>query len=155
MSLRIEDYALIGDCHTAALVGKDGSIDWLCLPRFDSGACFAGPDSLQLCTPLEVRGESMTTVAEFTVEEGQRIPLVLQWQPSNEEPSCFADAEETINKADEWWRAWAGRSTYDGPYRAQVVRSLITLKAQTFAPTGGLVAAPTTSLPEQIGSVRN
>jgi GH15 family glucan-1,4-alpha-glucosidase len=255
MPLRIEDYALIGDCHTAALVGKDGSIDWLCLPRFDSGACFAallgkpehgrwliapkndsrrvtrryrqdtliletefetddgivtlidcmpprmhdpsvvrlivgrrgsvpmkmqlvirfdygsivpwvrrtkggiraiaGPDALELCTPLELRGENMTTVAEFTVQEGQRIPLVLQWQPSNEEPSCFADADETINKTDEWWRAWASRSTYDGPYREQVVRSLITLKAQTFAPTGGLVAAPTTSLPEQIGSVRN
>src|SRR5206468_6256753 len=75
--------------------------------------------------------------------------------PSNEEPSCFADAEETINTTDEWWRAWSGRSTYHGDYREQVIRSLITLKALTFAPTGGLVAAPTTSLPEQIGSVRN
>ena len=255
MALRIEDYALIGDTHTAGLVGIDGSIDWLCLPRFDSGACFAsllgeprhgrwkiapatpvestrrryrpdtlvletdfetregsvritdcmpprahcpqvvrtveatrgnarmamelvvrfdygsivpwvrrvdrtltaigGPDALCLRTPIETRGKDLTTVAEFTVEEGQRIPFVLGWYPSHESPPKPVDAAALIAETDEWWRKWAERSTYRGPWREAVVRSLITLKALTFAPTGGLVAAPTTSLPEWIGGTRN
>jgi GH15 family glucan-1,4-alpha-glucosidase len=255
MASRIEDYALVGDCHTAALVGKDGAIDWLCLPRFDSGACFAallgtedngrwsiapqgevkqvtrryrggtliletdietaegavtivdcmpprtaapdlvrivvgrrgkvpmrmrlvirfdygsivpwvrrtekgiraiaGPDLVEICTPVAMRGEKLTTVAEFDVAEGERIPFVLSWQPSHEKPHCLSDAERVVRETEAWWRQWSSRCTYEGPYREQVVRSLITLKALTFAPTGGVVASPTTSLPEQIGGVRN
>lgn len=107
MASLIEDYALIGDCHTAALVGRDGSIDWLCFPRFDSGACFAALLGMQ--------------------EHGR-------WLLS---------------------QRWSNRCTYQGPWRDPVLRSLITLKALTYAPTGGIVAAATTSLPEQIGGVRN
>jgi len=252
---RIEDYALIGDCHTVALVSNLGSIDWLCLPRFDSGACFAallgnanngrwliesrtktrkvsrryrdatlilettfeteegtfqivdcmvprteaprivrliighsgevslrmqlvirfdygsivpwvrrtstgiraiaGPDTLELCTPLQLHGENLTTVAEFSVKAGQRIPLALNWYPSNECACSTRDVEEIIQETESWWKQWSSQMAYDGPYREQVLRSLITLKALTFAPTGGVVAAATTSLPEQIGGVRN
>lgn len=255
MALRIEDYALIGDCQTAALVGRDGSIDWLCIPRFDSGACFAallgkpehgrwllapagdicrvsrryrpetlvletdfetddgavtivdcmpprsrvldlvrvvigrrgrvrmqmqliirfdygsivpwvrrtsyglravaGPDTLVLHTPVETHGEDMTTTAQFTVAEGEHVPFVLMWSNSVEECPKQIDAEEIIRSTEEWWQEWSGRCTYRGRYREQVLRSLITLKALTYAPTGGMVAAPTTSLPEQIGGVRN
>src|SRR5579885_2321338 len=233
MALRLEDYALIGDNHTAALVGRDGSIDWLCLPRFDSAACFAallgtpehgrwllapagevratarryrgdtlvletdfavhggavrivdcmprrqdepavvrtvyglrgrvpmhmqlvirfdygrivpwvrrledgtltaiaGPDALCLRTPVALRGQDFTTVARFTVGEGERVPFMLQWYPSHRPPPRAAD-----------------------PARAAVVRSLVTLRALAYEPTGGIVAAPTTSLPEQAGGVRN
>src|SRR5688572_26305059 len=255
MASRIEDYALIGDCQTAALVGRDGSIDWLCVPRFDSGACFAallgtaehgrwriapvespsrverryrdgtliletvfttsegevalidfmpvrgddldvvrivvgrrgtvrmhmelvirfdygsivpwvrktergiraigGPDQIELQTSVPLHGESMTTVAEFNVSEGERVPFVLQWQPSHEEPRGCVDAEEALAEAEAWWREWSGHCSYEGEYREAVLRSLITLKALTYAPTGGIVAAPTTSLPEQLGGVRN
>ena len=255
MTLPIEDYALIGDCHTAALVGRDGSIDWLCFPRFDSGACFAallgteengrwllapaskitniqrryregtlvletdyetedgavtlvdcmpprskepdvlrlvvgrrgqvrmrmqliirfdygsiipwvrrtdkgiravaGPDTLILQTDAALRGEGLTTTAEFTVSEGERIPFVLMWHPSHEPTPPMIDAEETITHTERWWQDWSNRCTYDGPWREAVVRSLITLKALTYAPTGGIVAAPTTSLPEKLGAVRN
>jgi GH15 family glucan-1,4-alpha-glucosidase len=255
MSLRIEDYALIGDCHTAALVGRDGSIDWLCLPRFDSGACFAallgspeqgrwqiapareirsvrrryvgdslvletvfetdegkvaivdcmpirseepnlvrmvvgkhgvvrmkmqlvirfdygsvvpwvrridsgisavgGPDTLRLHTPVNLRGEGMTTVAEFTVSKGDRIPFVLAWHRSHEKHPPARDAESIVVETEHWWRHWSSRCTYDGQWRDAVMRSLITLKALTYAPTGGIVAAATTSLPEKIGGVRN
>jgi GH15 family glucan-1,4-alpha-glucosidase len=255
MSSRIEDYALIGDCQTAALVARNGSIDWLCFPRFDSGACFAallgrpehgrwqlapvdlpirterryasdtlvletvftteqgevalvdcmpprsrdpnlvrivvgrrgtvkmqmhlvirfdygsvvpwvrrtdrgiraiaGPDQVELQTPVDLRGEGLTTVADFTVAEGQRVPFVLQWQPSQEEPHEPVDAEQACRDTDAWWRAWSARCRYDGPYRNVVRRSLMTLKALTYAPTGGIVAAATTSLPEQLGGVRN
>ncbi len=255
MALPIEDYALIGDCHTAALVGRDGSIDWLCFPRFDSGACFAsllgtekngrwllapaskiksiqrryrqdtlvletdyetedgavtlvdcmpprsqepdvvrlvvgrcgqvrmrmeliirfdygsiipwvrrtdkgiravaGPDTLILRTDAALRGEGLTTTAEFTVSEGERIPFVLMWHPSHEPTSPMIDAQETITQTERWWQEWSNRCTYDGPWREAVVRSLITLKALTYAPTGGIVAAPTTSLPEKLGAVRN
>jgi GH15 family glucan-1,4-alpha-glucosidase len=259
MASRIEDYALIGDCHTAALVDRTGSIDWLCLPRFDSGACFAamlgapdhgcwqiapqgdvrrvsrryrpetliletdfeteegavrlidfmplrtadpdlvrivvglrgsvrmqlrliirfdygsivpwvtrtgqgiraiaGPDLLELRTPIRLHGENLTTVAEFTVSEGERAPFLLTWHPSHEPPRPLDDvstaAEKALAGTDDFWRGWSRRCTYDGPYRDCVLRSLITLKALTYAPTGGLVAAPTTSLPEQIGGVRN
>src|SRR5690348_5980269 len=251
----IEDYALIGDCHTAALVARDGSIDWLCFPRFDSGACFAallgnaengrwllhpaekvralrrryrphtlvleteyetesgavavidcmpprskepdlvrmvlgkrgqvrmrmqltirfdygsivpwvrrrerglcavaGPDTLVLHTPVELRGEGLTSVAEFTVSEGQKVPFVLLWHPSHEKTPEIDDAEDIIEDTDGWWQNWSNRCTYDGPCREPVLRSLITLKALTYAPTGGIVAAPTTSLPERLGGTRN
>ena len=255
MPLKIEDYALIGDCHTAALVGRDGSIDWLCLPRFDSPACFAallgtpdngrwelaptagvrrvrrryredtliletdyetddgavtvidampprtrepdlvrivvgrrgtvrmrmqliirfdygsivpwvrrrdggihavaGPDGLFLQTQVPVRGENLTTVAEFDVPAGQRVPFVLMWHPYHRSCPEQIDAEATLRQAEGWWQAWSGRCTYQGPWREAVVRSLITLKALTYAPTGGILAAATTSLPECIGGVRN
>ena len=251
----IEDYALIGDCQTAALVARNGSIDWLCFPRFDSGACFsallgteehgrwlitplgkvnriqrryregtliletdyetddgavtlidcmpprsaepdlvrmvvgksgrvrmdmeliirfdygsivpwvrrtetglravAGPDTLDLRTEVPMHGENFKTCAQFTVCEGQRIPFGLMWHPSHEPTPSAIDPEETISCTEQWWKEWSDRCTYNGPWRDAVLRSLITLKALTYAPTGGIVAAPTTSLPEQLGGVRN
>jgi GH15 family glucan-1,4-alpha-glucosidase len=254
----IEDYALIGDHQTAALVGQDGSIDWLCLPRFDSAACFAkllgdddnghwrlapkgadntcarrayrsdtlvldtewdtedgsvrvtdlmpqrdrapdvvriveglkgrvtmrstlrlrfdygsvvpwvrrsdghrvavaGPDSAWLRSEPEVHtwGEDFGTHSEFTVAEGERVAFVLTWHPSHEPRPDLVDPFEALEHSVEDWRAWAARCRYDGPHRDAVVRSLITLKALTYAPSGGIVAAPTTSLPEEIGGVRN
>jgi GH15 family glucan-1,4-alpha-glucosidase len=255
MSSRIEDYALIGDRHTAALVARNGSIDWLCFPRFDSGACFAallgneehgcwtlspageirrirrgyhddtlvletefetadgtvsvidcmpprskeadlvrivvgkrgqvpmrmrlvlrpdygsiipwvrrtengicavaGPDTLTLQSDVNLRNENFKTEAEFTISAGQRLHFVLIWHPSHESDSVTADAETLLVQTEQWWREWSGRCTYQGPYRDSVVRSLVTLKALTYAPTGGIVAAPTTSLPEWIGGIRN
>jgi GH15 family glucan-1,4-alpha-glucosidase len=257
MSVPIEDYALIGDTQTAALVSKAGSIDWLCVPRFDKGACFAallgdeshgcwqlapaggirkitrryrgetlvletefttedgvvrvvdcmpprqvypevvrvvegvrgrvpmrmqlivrfdygsivpwvrrvdgdlaavaGPDSLWLRAGVRPHGENMTTVAEFEVSEGNKVPFVLSWYPSCDPPGRAIDAVHAIRDTELWWTRWAERCQFpaDSPYRAAVVRSLITLKALTFAPTGGIVAAATTSLPEQLGGVRN
>ena len=255
MSLRIEDYALISDCQTAALVGIDGSIDWLCVPRFDSGACFAallgtpehgrwliapqgeikrvsrqyrgdtlvletnfetadgqvtlvdcmpprtrepdlvrvvvgrrgkvrmrmqlvirpdygsivpwvratdqglsavaGPDSFLLDTTVPLCGEDLTTVAEFDVAEGQQVPFVFAWHPSHEDRPELPDPMETLAATEAWWRDWSSQCTYRGRWRDAVMRSLITLKGLTYAPTGGIVAAPTTSLPEYIGGVRN
>ena len=255
MASRIEDYALIGDCETAALVGRDGSIDWLCLPRFDSGACFAallgapehgrwllaptepirtvrrrylpetlileteyetdsgvvtvidwmplrttaldvlrlvvgvrgrvsmrmelvirfdygsivpwvrrhergiraiaGPDTLYCRTEAPLRGENLSTVADFTIAEGQRIPFALTWTPTMQPEPPLRDVEESLRSTEEWWRTWTGRCTYQGEWREAVLRSFITLKALTYAPTGGIVAAPTTSLPEQLGGIRN
>jgi GH15 family glucan-1,4-alpha-glucosidase len=255
MQPRIEDYALIGDTQTAALCGIDGSIDWLCLPRFDSAACFAallgspdhgrwriapaepvrrvtrryregtlvletdfetdagtvrlvdtmpprgrapdvlrvvegvrgrvplrmelvvrfdygsvvpwvrrregallavaGPDALILRTPVPTRGEGLKTVADFEVREGERVPFVLTWYPPYEPPPPPLDAKEDLEDTERWWRAWSSRCTYDGPWRDAVVRSLIVLKALTHGITGGIVAAPTTSLPEWIGGQRN
>jgi GH15 family glucan-1,4-alpha-glucosidase len=255
MALRIEDYGIIGDLHTVALVGRDGSIDWLCLPRFDSAACFAkllgddshgswrlapkgadgathrhyredslvlesefvtpegtvrvtdcmpireshpevvrlvegvrgrvtmemvltirfdygqvvpwvrrmdgtltaiaGPDALSLWTPVPTEGFDYSTVAEFTVTEGQRIPFSLSWYPANETPPRPTDAVYAIGDTELWWNDWASRCTYEGDYREAVVRSLITLKALTYEPTGGIVAAATTSLPETLGGARN
>lgn len=255
MACRIEDYALIGDCRGAALVGKTGSIDWLCLPRFDSEACFAalvgdenngfwkiapvapvlrvrrcyrddsltletemttregtivlvdfmpisdhmpdvvrivtctsgsvrmrselelrcnyglsvpwvqripsgiqavvGPDSFRLATRVPLHGENFRTLADFTVSEGQRVPFVLDWWPSNRTPPAPIDPESALSANDAFWRRWAERGDIPGPYASHIKRSLMTLKALTYAPTGGMVAAPTTSLPEQIGSVRN
>jgi GH15 family glucan-1,4-alpha-glucosidase len=255
VSAPIEDYALIGDTRTAALVGRNGSIDWLCLPRFDSGACFAallgeprhgrwslapagganqvtrryrdgtlvletdfatstgtarlvdcmppdedipnvirvvegvdgqvamrmelvirfdygwivpwvhtvdgalravgGPDALTLHTPVHTHGENLTTVADFTVHAGERVPFVLTWHPSHTSPPPTLDAAAAVTAAEEWWRQWAAHCTYRGPWREAVLRSLITLKALTYSPTGGMVAAATTSLPEHLGGVRN
>jgi GH15 family glucan-1,4-alpha-glucosidase len=255
MALRIEDYGLIGDTHTAALVGRDGSIDWLCLPRFDSGSCFAailgdeshgrwvlapeapvlrstrryrpgtliletemetadgivrivdfmpprvkepdlvrivegvrgtvpmqmqlvirfdygrivpwvrtiderlvaigGPDALTLVTAVPTYGKDLTTRATFSVHEGSRVPFVLMWHPSHESAPEAPDAMRALDDTTRYWTEWSGRCDYNGPWREQVVRSSITLKALTYAPTGGIVAAPTTSLPEQLSGVRN
>jgi GH15 family glucan-1,4-alpha-glucosidase len=252
---RIEDYALIGDLQTAALVSREGSIDWCCFPRFDSGACFAallgeprhgrwllaptaeirgvtrryrsdtlileslfatdagtvraidfmpprgetpdivrivegldgnvpmrselvirydyghivpwvrrvdhsrvaiaGPDGLCFRTPVEVRGQNMTTVSEFTVAPGERIPFVLTWFPSHTGPPDEIDPEQALNDAQEFWLDWANMCAHEGDYHDDIHQSLLVLKALTYAPTGGIVAAPTTSLPEYIGGVRN
>lgn len=257
MHPRIEDYALIGDEQTAALVGMDGSVDWLCLPRFDSAACFArmlgdednghwriapkdadrctrrayrpdtlvldtewetdegtirvtdlmpqrhrapdvvrivegisgkvtvhsrlrlrfdygsvvpwvrrsdghlvavaGPDSVWLRSEPEVRtwGEDFSTLSEFTVEAGEKIAFVLTWHPSHEPRPPLVDPYKSLRTSVADWKRWAARCRYDGPYKDAVVRSLITLKALTYRPTGGIVAAATTSLPEEMGGVRN
>ena len=252
---RIEDYGMVGDLQTAALISSDGSIDWLCFPHFDSEACFAallgtvengrwrlaprgdcwsggrryredtliletdwetdtgavrvidfmpprgeapdivrlvvglagevemnselvirfdygsivpwvrrlddariavaGPDALCFRTPIESRGENLRTIADFTVREGDRVPFVLTWYPSNEFPPEAIDPEVALDETEQLWREWAERCTYTGEWREAVLESLTVLKALTFAPTGGIVAAPTTSLPEQIGGVRN
>ncbi|MBZ4015315.1 glucoamylase [Streptomyces purpurogeneiscleroticus] len=260
---RIEDYALIGDMQTAALVCRDGTVDWLCLPRFDSPAVFAGllgteehgfwrlgpaaeaegeeavspasdrrryrgdslilesewdtpggtvrvidfmpprdgapqlirivegvsgkvamrsslrmrfsygwvvpwvhqvdgrtaavagPDSVWFDTTAETHGEDLTTYSDFTVEEGQRIAFTMSWQPSHHEQPPLPEPENSLTATADFWREWVEQCTYHGPYRDAVVRSLITLKALTYAPTGGIVAAPTTSLPEDIGGSRN
>ncbi|MEU5280053.1 glycoside hydrolase family 15 protein [Streptomyces asoensis] len=258
MHPRIENYALIGDEQTAALVGTDGSVDWLCLPRFDSGACFARllgdednghwriapkgvegpctrrayrPDTLVLDTewetaegairvtdlmpqrdrapdvvriveglrgrvtvrstlrlrfdygwiipwmrrsdghrvaiggpdavwfrsepPVPTWGEDFGTHSQFTVAEGESVAFVLTWHPSHESRPPLVDPWEALRVSVDDWRAWAARCRYDGPHRDIVVRSLITLKALTYVPTGGIVAALTTSLPEELGGVRN
>ncbi|OFZ90203.1 MAG: glucoamylase [Betaproteobacteria bacterium RBG_16_64_18] len=256
MTLPIEAYALIGDTRTAALVGNDGSIDWLCLPRFDSPACFAallgeprhgrwllapadpvqparrryreatliletefethtgavritdcmpmgkdrcgrvlriveglagevsmrmeliirfeygsvvpwvrrsgqkliataGPDTLELRTPARIHGEDMTTRAEFVVRPGERVPFLLSYRASHLRARTGIAAEAALEATETWWRGWSARCTYAGSWREPVLRSLITLKALTYQPTGGIVAAPTTSLPEQLGGVRN
>ncbi len=255
MGLRIEDYGLIGDCEGAGLVGSDGSIDWLCVPRFDSSACFAkllgdenngrwlvaprgpvlatrrryidetlvletefetatgvaavidcmprgseavdivrivegrrgtvpmhvelvirfdygsivpwvtregqdltaiaGPDMLHLRTPVDLHGQGLGTVGAFEVKAGERVPFVMTFHPSHLPRPAPVDAEFAVKDTLERWREWSARSTYQGEFREAVQRSLITLKALTYAPTGGIVAAPTTSLPERIGGVRN
>jgi GH15 family glucan-1,4-alpha-glucosidase len=255
MVLPIEDYAIIADTQTAALVGRNGSIDWLCVPRFDSGAIFAallgteehghwtlapageiravrrcyrdetlvletefdtdegsvrltdfmpprgeapdvvrivegvrghvpmrmqlrlrfdygrvvpwvyreegglvavaGPDAVWLRTPVETYGENLATHAAFTVGPGEKAPFVLTWRASHLPPPSPIDPIEELGATDGYWRGWASACTYEGPWREAVVRSLLTLKALTYAPTGGIVAAVTTSLPEQLGGVRN
>ncbi|MBK3558386.1 glycoside hydrolase family 15 protein [Streptomyces sp. MBT56] len=260
MAGRIEDYALIGDMQTAALVCRDGTADWLCLPRFDSHAVFAGllgteehgfwrlgparaegtepafadrrryrgdslilesewdtprgtvrvtdfmpprdgapqlirivegvsgrvpmrselrmrfsygrvtpwvhkvdnrtvavagPDSVWLDTEAETYGQNLTTYSDFTVGPGDRVAFTISWQPSHHEPPALPEPENSLEATESFWREWVEQCTYHGPYREAVVRSLITLKALTYAPTGGIVAAPTTSLPEEIGGVRN
>ena len=256
MSTRLEDYALIGDCETAALVSRAGSIDWLCWPRFDSPACFAallggpghgrwlieasddhpsvtrryrgntliletrietpsgvallidfmpprgrnsdvvrivrgekgrvrmrmelvlrfdygrtvpwvtriddgtlraiaGPDLVTLQTPAPIRGEDMKTVAEFEVAAGESVPFVLTHGKSNQKPPRAVDPVVAWEETETFWTKWAARNTSHGEWGEAVMRSLIVLKALTYAPTGGLVAAPTTSLPERLGGTRN
>ena len=261
MSTRLEDYGLIGDCETAALVSRGGSIDWLCWPRFDSSACFAallgtpehgrwliapaapalrisrryrlntlilettfetpegsvtivdfmpprgdhpdadnsdivrivcgvsgrvvmktelvlrfdygqavpwvtrlpdgtfraiaGPDMVVMHTPVALHGENLKTVASFEVSAGQRIPLVLTHGPSHLPPPNAIDPEQSLQRTEAFWVEWASRGESDGRWADAITRSLITLKALTYAPTGGIVAAPTTSLPEQLGGTRN
>jgi GH15 family glucan-1,4-alpha-glucosidase len=257
---RIEDYALLGDLQTAALVDRGGSIDWLCFPRFDSGACFAallgtpengrwllapstpatpsrrylhdtlvlettwettdgsvarvldfmpprgqspdivrivegvkgrvhlrseltirfdyghvvpwvrkrtheedtrvaiaGPDALCFRTHAPTRGEDLHTVSELSVDEGERVPFVLTWFPSHEETPAPIDPEQALADTEGFWREWSEACPLDLPadWTDLVRRSLIVLKALTYEPTGGIVAAPTTSLPEWVGSVRN
>jgi GH15 family glucan-1,4-alpha-glucosidase len=246
MSAPIESYALIGDCQTAALVGKDGSVDWLCWPRFDSDACFAAllggqsngywliaphddikksverryrPDSLILetrfetetgwitlidfmlprglssdlirivtcdegevpvCmelvlrfgygattpwvtrledgtmrTPAPFRGENFKTLAQFTLKKGQSMPFVLSYGPSHLPVPAPVDPEESLRTCEKFWCDWTAKTKADGVHAEAIKRSLITLKALTYLPSGGIVAAPTTSLPEQFGSERN
>jgi GH15 family glucan-1,4-alpha-glucosidase len=258
MPALIEDYALVGDGHTAALISRDGSVDWLCWPRFDSGACFAallgtekngrwliapvsdkpakitrryrgetliletdfetdegavtvidfmppgngwselvrivvgrrgtvrmkmelvlrfdygfsipwvsrlkhdsgikaivGPDTAVLRTPVELRGENMHTVAEFTVSPGERVPFALAYSPSHLRIPPARDPHTALARTENHWLEWSARSTVEGKYAEPIRRSLITLKALAYEPTGGIVAAPTTSLPEQLGGTRN
>jgi GH15 family glucan-1,4-alpha-glucosidase len=115
----------------------------------------AGPDGLALATPVETHGEDLTTTAEFTVAEGERVPFVLTWFPSHQQPPGAVDAAEAIEATTSWWEKWSGQSSYDGKWTDAVQRSLVTLKSLTYGPTGGIVAAPTTSLPEQLGGPRN
>ena len=121
----------------------------------DGVAAIAGPNALLLRTPVALRGEDFRTLAEFDVTAGQRVPFSLAWYPSHQPPPPPLDVERSLGETERWWQEWAGRCTYDGPWRDAVVRSLVTLKAMTYAPTGGIVAAVTTSLPEQLGGVRN
>jgi GH15 family glucan-1,4-alpha-glucosidase len=251
----LEDYALLGDRRTAALVSRAGSIDWWCAPRFDAPACFArlvgtedhgffaitpveegrsslrryrpgtmvletehttpsgrvrvldclalgeerptivrlvegldgevemrvelvvrfdfgsivpwvrntkgrwravaGPDGLELVSPVRLRGRDHTSEATFTVARGEHVPFVLGWFPSEDPQPVSADARALADFTIDAWSAWSGRCQYSGPWREPVLRSLLTLEALTFAPTGGIVAAPTTSLPETIGGTRN
>lgn len=250
----IDDYALLGDCRSSALVSRAGSVDWLCFPRFDSPACFAalvggrdngfwslaptvgyesersyvpdtmvlttmhrcatgavevtdallpvgpahrlvrivrgragtvpmrmelrirfdygsiipwvrrdgdairataGPDALVLRTPVDVHGEDMTTVADFEISDGDTTWFDLAWHRSHEPPPDPIDASAVLDETVRWWQRWAERLSYDGRYRNEVRASLLVLKALTYAPTGAIVAAPTTSLPEWIGGNRN
>lgn len=115
----------------------------------------AGPDSVWLDTPADTYGENLTTYSDFTVAPGDRVAFTISWQPSHHEPPGLPDPEGSLDATADFWREWVEQCTYHGPYREAVVRSLITLKALTYAPTGGIVAAPTTSLPEDIGGSRN
>jgi len=257
LSNRIEDYGLIGDCETAALVGRDGSIDWLCWPAFASEACFAallgtpehgrwliapaeevtatsrryrgdtliletrfetadgvvelidfmpprgnasdvvrlvcgvsgrvkmrmqlvirfgfgadipwvkknadgsgllaicGPDMTVLRTPVETRGEDLTTVADFEVSADETVPFVLTYGSSHLAVPAPIDPKLALQETEAFWTEWCGRCAHEGEHRDIVMRSLITLKALTYGPTGGIVAAPTTSLPEKLGGARN
>jgi GH15 family glucan-1,4-alpha-glucosidase len=255
MALRIEDYAIVGDTETVALVGNNGSIDWLCFPRFDSAACFAallgdanngrwliapavattrvdrryrpgtlvletdfetpegavrvvdcmlpregspdvirlveglrgrvpmqlqlnprfdyghrvplvssvpggaiavaGPEALSLRTSVDLDVTNGSISSQFTVSAGDQVWFRLVWFPSHEGEPEQTDAAVALSRTEAWWRSWSERCSYQGPYRETVLRSLMTLKALTYAPTGGIVAAATTSLPEEIGGVRN
>jgi GH15 family glucan-1,4-alpha-glucosidase len=130
-------------------------VPWVRRIDGDARLAIAGPDALCFRTPVDVRGENLRTVADFEVAKGDRIPFVLTWFPSHQPAPDAIDPEVALRDTDTFWTEWSGRCTYDGEWRDAVVRSLIVLKALTYTPTGGIVAAPTTSLPEQIGGVRN
>jgi GH15 family glucan-1,4-alpha-glucosidase len=114
-----------------------------------------GPDAVTLATPVQHHGVDLSTVAEFNVSKGQSVPFVLTWHPSHLPPPEEVDVEQAVEDAEKWWREWTDANTYDGDWEEAVDRSLLTLKALTYAPTGGIVAAPTTSLPEEIVGSRN
>jgi GH15 family glucan-1,4-alpha-glucosidase len=256
VAARIEDYGMVGDLQTAALISREGSVDWLCFPRFDSGACFAallgdeengrwvlaptdedrdvsrryrpdtliletewqtttgrvrvtdfmpprgetpdlvrivegidgevemfteivirfdygsivpwvrrvgdnervavaGPDAVVLATPVDVHGEDYRTRATFTVSADERVPFVLTWYPSHRETPQSIDAERALDDTQAFWSGWANKCEFEGEHHDEVHQSLLVLKALTYEPTGGIVAAPTTSLPEHIGGIRN
>src|SRR5690606_2107574 len=115
----------------------------------------AGPDSVWLDSPVQLRGENQRSMAEFTVAAGDRVPFVLTWMPSYEDEPPRYDPEKTLQETEDFWTEWIGRCTYDGRYSHAVRRSLLVLKGLTYAPSGGIAAAATTSLPEQIGGPRN
>ncbi|EQD45819.1 glycoside hydrolase 15-related protein, partial [mine drainage metagenome] len=124
--------------------------------RIEGGIhAIAGPDGLSIQSPVPLRGENLQTVAEFTVAAGERVPFVLAWHRSADPVPGLIDADEALAHCEQEWRAWSGRCSYAGPWRDAVVRSLITLKALTYEPSGAIIAAATTSLPEQIGGSRN
>jgi len=124
--------------------------------RIEGGiSAIAGPDMIRLRSDVELLGENMKTGADFTVAKGQKVSFNLTWYPSNQDEPATLTVDQAIQKTEKWWREWSGRCTYQGKWRDAVLRSLITLKGLTFLPTGGIVAAPTTSLPELIGGVRN
>src|SRR5919201_1461439 len=168
----IHDYALIGDAHTAALVAKDGSIDWCCWPTFDYAradttldACeggavaTAGREALALTCPAQMRrDESGALVGRFKVKEGERVWVALNYFPdarSEEVRPPRAESDDELKKTLSYWGEWWHACRYEGPYSEQVRRSALVLKLLTYEPTGALVAAPTTSLPEEVGGVRN
>src|SRR6185295_14488026 len=192
MALPIEDYAVLGDTGTAALVGKDGSVDWLCLPRFDSPACFAallggpehgrwllGPKDAGASVSRRYVGDSAVLETtwttdtgcavvldvmpigdgrhadEFTLKAGEELTFSTTWVPSHHELPLPLEYQSRIDETIELSETWAGQCSYDGPYRPHVVRSLLTLRLLTHGGTGGIVAAPTTSLPEDFGGQRN
>jgi GH15 family glucan-1,4-alpha-glucosidase len=131
-----------------------GTIPWV--RRIGDGRiAVAGPDALCFRTPVEHRGENMRTIAEFTVRKGERVPFTLTWYPSNERPPRAINAEHALDETQTYWEEWSNRCDYTGKWKDDVQGSLTVLKALTYAPTGGIVAAPTTSLPEKIGGERN
>src|SRR5439155_615443 len=170
MTLKIEDYALIGDCHTAALVGRDGSIDWLCWPRFDSAACFTAllggpehgrwlicPSNKNAAVRRRYRENTLILETEFETAAGagDTVPFVLTHSPSHLAAPKSVDAKKALEETETLWKKWTRQCTVECEWGDAVRRSLITLKALTYAPTGGMVAAASTSLPERLGGVRN
>jgi len=130
-------------------------VPWVRKGRPNALLAIGGPDALELLSPLPTRGKGMTTVASFDVAAGERVPFLLTWHPSHEDPPAPTDPVRALLDTERTWQRWSDRCTYRGPWREAVVRSLLTLKALTYEPTGGIVAAVTTSLPEQLGGVRN
>src|SRR5258705_101978 len=149
MSLPIEDYALIGDCQTAALVGRDGAIvPWV--TRLDDGTlrAVAGRDMVALRTPVDLTGQNMKTISEFEVAAGERVPFVLTYAPSHLPPPQPVGALSALEATEDFWTSWSANCRPAGHCSDAVLRSLITLKACTYLPTGGIVAPPPTSWPE-------
>ena len=130
-------------------------VPWVRRTEGGWAAAIAGPDSLHLKTPVALHGRDFRTVGEFSVSGSERVPFTLTWHPSHGSVGHVTPADKDLAETEAWWRAWSDQCTFNGPWRDAVVRSLITLKAVTYSPTGGVVAAPTTSLPEQFGGVRN